>query len=334
MTLNTFKEVEAKYNNTKPVNGSVIKKEYDIRPIGKRSKPEDRICKINDNCYALTLWSGISDAPLYKGMQVSSKDLVALSAPIVWRRHANGSETVTIHNSRFSYSTSWIKFLSEQLPEGLSFSIRPRHTVHVVGGLDFYLPKNKIVAVMDKGSRRGSDASFEKALTFRRHWANGKTYRWSLVGDNYNAGLTTKSGYQIDKEMKAPFKDDIKSFREWALAIIPMLTVPDTWDEYRDLILANVRTVKNECDAAGLAMGMVPRTEDWWKRVPKVIWQTAIRDEDNPARLPMVYGFISHLNRGSYGHRGDAFDKFSKEKVMADMNSYINEACGFRKKAE
>ena len=51
--LNSFEQVEACYNNTKPIISKNQTLQHDIRPIGDRGRKWERIAKVSDTCYML-----------------------------------------------------------------------------------------------------------------------------------------------------------------------------------------------------------------------------------------------------------------------------------------
>ena len=51
--LNCFEQVEACYNNTKPIISKNQTLQHDIRPIGDRGRKHERIAKVSDTCYML-----------------------------------------------------------------------------------------------------------------------------------------------------------------------------------------------------------------------------------------------------------------------------------------
>ena len=126
----SFAEVEAHYNSIKPLVSKCHSREQDIRPIGDRKRKYERIKKINRNCYVMMdgYYSG-DDVFRWWFMSndesntVTDKELIRL-APIVWRRHKDGTETVKfrngtgqgLHNGRYS-------FIKRNTPSGIWFNI-------------------------------------------------------------------------------------------------------------------------------------------------------------------------------------------------------------------
>ncbi len=99
--INSFAEVEERYNTTKPVISKKHTKEQDIRPYGVRSRKWERIQKINANCYII--WNGDDGDPYQQlywnwsgSLNPTPKQQMEL-APIVWKRKGN-MESIRIRN--------------------------------------------------------------------------------------------------------------------------------------------------------------------------------------------------------------------------------------------
>jgi hypothetical protein len=140
----TFAEVEAIYNNTVPMRGR--NKGKDVRPIGDRARDHERVKKISSNCYLLMNGGYYDDVYHYYShrtkMGVTKAEMVAL-APICWKRHSDGTETITVrngigkgaHNSHYS-------FLDRMLPRGMGFIVdNGKQYIRVDAGEALYLPK-------------------------------------------------------------------------------------------------------------------------------------------------------------------------------------------------
>ena len=94
--INTFAEIEDKYNSVKPLVSKNHTKEQDVRPIGARQRKWERIIKVNNNKYILNNgemdtvlfwnWYGEEYAPFVPTM----KEL-EIVAPIVWTRKRDGA---------------------------------------------------------------------------------------------------------------------------------------------------------------------------------------------------------------------------------------------------
>tara|TARA_R110000822_G_scaffold1313_3_gene6003 strand:- start:301 stop:1224 length:924 start_codon:yes stop_codon:yes gene_type:complete len=195
--ISTFKEIEFLYNSIKPMIGK-RNVGHDIRPIDKRSRKWERIIKISANKYAL------SDCHVYH---------ILSEYPIIWERHRDGRETITISNGIGGYShQSRYSFLSRHLPHGLQF-------VGVGNGLQYirlwqgegahlscYLPKHK-------SSKEMYPLVFGRAIG---------SPRWESPDTQYEY-ISPKR--RIRQDVKAPYKKDIEEFLSWFVAITPLLTL-------------------------------------------------------------------------------------------------------------
>lgn len=114
--LNTFDDVVARYESTKAMDGVRFKYTDNIRPIGSRARPFERIAKIDDNTYVL------SDGN-YDGFGKGTARLQALTTggAILWKREADG-DYIHIRNSpKGSTWPSRSLFLSGYLPTAMRF---------------------------------------------------------------------------------------------------------------------------------------------------------------------------------------------------------------------
>ena len=145
----TFDAVASYYERIKPLRGAnnVGK---DIRPIGDRKRKHERIVKVSDNCYALSDgWHYGDDVfkAWYRNAEYTptSKDM-EFYAPIVWRKHKDGTETVTMRNGSGSGAHNMrYAFLYRHSPKGLHF--RNRSGKHFIAAADktYYLAKGTTV---------------------------------------------------------------------------------------------------------------------------------------------------------------------------------------------
>ena len=117
----SFAEVENIYNRTKPMRGK--NKGKDVRPIGDRKRYHERVKKISANCYALMNGGYYDDVfGYYYNTKTGQPTLneIAKLAPVVWRRHKDGTETVTIRNGiGDGCHMSHYSFLDRMLPRGM-----------------------------------------------------------------------------------------------------------------------------------------------------------------------------------------------------------------------
>ena len=162
-------------------------------------------------------------------------------APIVWRRHRDGTTTIKVrngtgqgaHNSRYS-------FLDRHLPNGMRFIIRNgKHFIGTVGA-EYYLAKSKTAAKcalpQSKHKNRWNSYLTSRddgvALTFRVD--NDK-----ITFVDGGKPLPVPPKVRVDKKAKAKMKDAIAEFREWAFTMYPLLPVKDR--EYADRMRTEVR---------------------------------------------------------------------------------------------
>ena len=229
-----FDEVEAWYNNIKPLVSKLHIREDDIRPIGDRNRKWERIVKISRNCYALSdgYHEGDDKFTPYGIHEYDYKTKTTTThwdrlgkmeyyAPIVWRKHKDGTETVQIRNcigSNSSYSVGRYAFLHRHMPRGMTFvmgnslqyvSLRGLTTVNA-----HYLAKCKTVP-------RGYYKQF-KDKNYFKDWMQTKDDNSALVfardGGNWIHNPTTGKSLpqkpKVNKDLKKKYKDDINKFFE------------------------------------------------------------------------------------------------------------------------
>lgn len=322
---NSFEEVEALYNNVKPLGGGQNKGK-DIRPAGDRKRKQERVHKFSDNCYGL-MDGGVGDPHgWWGGYHGEISDSEALRhAPIVWRKHKDGSQTVTIrnesgqgaHNSRYA-------FLDRHIPRTMRFSIRNGKHFIMHGGKDYFLAKsntfpatyvNKLKA---DAKARGVEVSpwmrqFVSrddgvALTFKRV-SDG-----NFVLETGGKALPKPPRTLVKKAQKAKHKKAINDFWDWMVAMAPMIPTDDwqyTANMRKELIIHANPEYAN-------------RT--WFSSREDIPANIAIRiltDYNNPMRLNMAVNFVSQSDIKSAETVDDA------KRVRAQYNRWINKICGF-----
>ena len=227
--LNTFEAVKLRYENTTPMRGK-RNTELDIRPLDDRRYKHRRIIKVDDNCYALSDGWHYGDplnAPFAysTGFKPTPTDTETYS-PIVWRRYADGTETVTVRNAGFGSGTvvERHKLLRRWLPRGLKLRAGDRdgrHYIQCASGTH-YLPKASMVPsdiyyAMNASGRSGMAITDEATLVFRRE---GDVFVLASP-----APVETKRA--VNKELKAAFRKPIAEFREWMAVMLPMMPLGD-----------------------------------------------------------------------------------------------------------
>ena len=342
--FSSFEAVETRYNSTKPIGGIHLTPEDDVRPIGNRRRKWERIVKISKNCYALVTYSHVNNVNIWGGGRDDLDTLkdVERTAPIVWRKHKDGSETVTIHNSQTSCSTGWYEFLRRFTPAGIFFYNRGVHKIEAntpSGRQDYILPFNKFTSkritkrtgyeTYIKRNKLGCTPKFEKGLTFQRGEADGRV-AWTLVSESYNPEDGSRGVTYVDKDAKAKLKPQIEQFRDWAMAIAPMLTLPKGYEDRTALhstLMADIAETAALCDldTNRLQHGL---WGNWWFNTDTAIWKHAVAHEDSPARMAMVYGFLLY-NRSC---RPWGVDEDTSEDIKRRFNTYMNRSLGLVKK--
>lgn len=228
--LNTFDEVKNWYERTKPVREKTHGTSRDVRPIDERRYKERRIAKIDDNCYVLSdgghYGSGIGWQPYTQGANYTptTEDLVRF-APIVWRRAADGTETVAVRNAGYGSNTvaSRHEFLFQHMPQGIKLwrgNNNGKHWLRAASGETFFPTATAVPQMIH-------DAAQNK----RRYWA-----RWLTLEDNATVTFR-RDGAQfhligealpepmrrVDKETKGQYAQAIREFTDWTMVIVPML---------------------------------------------------------------------------------------------------------------
>ena len=321
-----FKEVEAHYNNTTPLRGEQnIGK--DIRPIGDRNRKWERIVKVSPNCYALsdgyhfgdevfTCWTygGANYTPTLADMEKY--------APIVWRKKRDGTEEVTLrngygpgaHNGRYA-------FLYRHTPPAMWFRIRNGKHFVETGGREYYLAKVRTTprpaydAIMNISSthywqKRTKDWAMlhddNSAVTFRKN-EKGK---WAHV-EGTGQDIAQVKAPTVKKEVKAKYKDAIKSFFEWGMTMSPLLPLEDR--EYRR---------EHYSKPEGYTVAAL---------------RNVVTDEEHPMRLALWVMFAADCTDNSWGIHREYYTKTVETKedlqrVRSRYNTFINKKLGFMTK--
>ncbi len=312
----TFAEVESIYNNTKPMRGRNAGK--DVRPIGDRARDHERVKKISANCYLLMnggYYDDVFQWYYFRGKPAipTQAETVAL-APICWKRHSDGTETVTIRNGIGNGAhMSHYSFLDRMLPRGMGFFIQNgKQYIRVDAGEALYLPKCMYVprCVYEANATRNGFTSWMRAtddgsaLTFLREDHGNK---FTLVGDEKDAPKPPRT--LVNKKQKAKYKDAMASYLTWISAMAPMLQVDD-WG-YRSEMKRQVREVTGG---------------GYWNPMTPEIMRQVITKQNHPLRLAMAVDFVS-----SYGTIRNIQSDNDVKVVRAEYNRWINKQCGFTK---
>lgn len=335
----TFADVASWYERTKPLRGA-DNAAKDIRPIGDRKRKWERIVKIDDNCYTLSDGYHHGDEHFgyyYRGEKYTPtlKDM-AFYAPIVWRKHKDGTETVTMRNGTGPGThTGRYQFLYRHSPRNLWFRNRNgKHFIEVRGsGQSYFLAKGDTVpkpmweaahrALADRkkaGVMIPSWQGWERAkndnasLTFKRT-DNG----WELVDGGRAVPVPPKK--RIDTTIKAKLKPHIDTFREWALAIGPMLPLRDYKYEQQ------LRTAMFDwAEETGYTL-----RGRWslYSMFDAKLARKIIADPEHPLRMQLCY---LALTQGELMR--ECTDEDDVKRVKAAFNRWVNKQLGLVKEVK
>lgn len=338
--LTTFAAIEDLYNKVKPLRG---KKHggQDVRPIGDRKRPWERIVKISDDCYALSDGWNFGDSifgRLYCSSGRPSGEDLEFFAPIVWRRHEDGTETIKIRNGDGPHSHQGrYAFLHRCLPRGLSFSLGQHSRQYIYSrGTKHFLDKGTTVpkVVMDEERKAkqeweaknvgktyrsymtwATDALDEASLTFTY-----KGDKWYLVSHGGDKEEPPKPRVVIDHDAKNALKEQIEAFRAWVHIIAPMTEMTKIYNksDYGDTI----------CDWQKANGEPYPRQWGGFnRRVTPALARAIIADPEHPLRVAMAAFAISEANLKESCE--------VQEEVTAlkgRFNRWINKVLAFNKK--
>jgi hypothetical protein len=336
--FSNFKMVVAHYESINPLVSKLHTLEDDIRPIGDRNRKHERIVKISRNCYALSdghhegdnkfLPYGVQSYDHKTKTSTTHWDRLGKMeyyAPVVWRKHKDGTETVKIRNftgSNSGYEISRYSFLERHMPNGMQF-IMGHSALQYVGtvGEKHYLAKCKTVP-------RGY---------YKAH-SNQSYYKWMQTTDDNSALVFTSSKIigkwvhdpttgkslplkpKVNKELKKKYKDDIDKFFEWGMTMSPMLPLSHNY---------------NSTKAEELREHFGGRHDTFTPTCAREI----LRSPNHPMRLNYWVMFTSQIGDSSYDYESRKWEytymvkhvetKEQLQKVKNKFNTFINMNAGF-----
>ena len=328
--IDSFGKVATLYESIKPLISKCHTREQDIRPIGDRARKHERIKKINDNCYVLTDGYHSGDDVFQSwygsgGGKPTEAEVIKL-APIVWRKHRDGSETITVRNATgvTSAHTSRYSFLQRCLPRGIGFSIdQGKQFIHCRGER-YYLAKSNTLAAfaVPTGTRIHQ---WTKDLTSRDDGV-ALTFRFKDHDVSYDSGGKAKPippVQRIDKLSKTKMKPYLDKFRQWAFTMAPL------WDYGSH---DQVRKVNQE--VSKYVGNKWFRSSEVFKDNPKLS-REIIKDEEHPLRVALAFTIINGTHYDALteqgGRRYMGYDNVTESSVKAQYNAKINQVCGFIK---
>lgn len=346
--LNSFDEVAETYAKTKPMVSKNHTVEQDVRPIGKRARKWERIIKVNDHCYALSC-GGYAD-PVFNwgfGQQLKEHPLtakdIALCSPIVWRKHKDGTETVTVRNGPGEWQhNSTYSFISRALPRELWFRQTREGKQFIYNrsaGQTLHLPKTRSVPrhVMEHhkknaASRKSTwyDHKYLKAfqtgddglsVTFKRE-ADG---RFTLVGEPQKVMVER---VRVNKDQKREFKEHIDTLYQWCLAMYPMLRNQLSWNFIHEANKELMEIAKEH-----KIKGFVNSWGDLFKHSEASLVQAILKDPEHVMRYHLGLAGIKTIKEAD--HDCEEEDEALRAKyIRAKFNNWINKVAGFATKVK
>jgi len=228
--LNSFDGIEKIYNNITPMRGR--RKEWDIRPLQKRSKWWERIVKVNDSTYVLCDgWSNYGDPTLTEEQKAEDLARVLTMCPIVWERRADGDYIQIRSNLNSSPSWSRYKFLDTYLPAKLrhDFDSSGRH----------WITHQEQRHLLPKGINKHDYNP--RTQQHERVQREDKYLEFKYVG--LNQFELTHGGYKkttpvVQREMTKQYNKKIRELWQYAKVILPVFgyTLHDQIREKRELL--------------------------------------------------------------------------------------------------
>lgn len=324
----TFDDVKKAYDSIKPLGGA-DNAGKDIRPIGDRRRKHERIVKISDSCYALSdgYHYGDNIFTIYGANRAISEKGMEFYAPVVWRKHRDGTETVKIRNGTGPNNahTGRYMFLWRHMPRGLTFVQTQQGKQFVaINGVNsrIFLAKGKTVPA-EMYAAIGTHHSWAKgwamkyddkaALLFKRSGSS-----WELISHNGEEPVPPRT--VVDKKLKAKYKDSILAFRSWAITMTRMLDMHD-WNVRNEYDMQFREWVKANTDGYFRYYGPIQ------KRVPTDLIRDIVATEDHPMRLHLAVTMMWETNM----YAQPIQDQSDLTYVNVRLNRWVNAALGFNK---
>ena len=342
--FSSFDEVVKHYESIKPLVSKLHTREDDIRPIGDRNRKYERIVKISRNCYALSdghhegdnkfLPYGIEDYDHKTKTSTFHWDRLGKMeyyAPVVWRKHKDGTEAVQIRNcigDNGHFSMGRYAFLERHVPRSMQFIMGHSAMQYVeVEGEKHYLAKCKTVP---RGYYKAhSDQSYfrkwmqttddNSALVFTRDGSELPYTGW-LHDETTGKSLPQKP--KVNKELKKKYKDDIDKFFEWGMTMSPLLPLSHEYNH------AKLRELREHFGVVDYVSEFTPTRA-----------REVLRSPNHPMRLNYWVMFTSSVADHNYSSGAGGWEytypvkhvetKEQLQKVKSKFNTFINTNAGF-----
>jgi len=342
--FSSFKVVKDHYESIQPIKERGCGTTRNIRPMGDRARKWERIVRVSRNCYALSdgyhygdnmfpEWGNADYDHKTKTWTIHQDRLGKMEdyAPVVWRRHKDGTETVQLRNvtgSNSGYSIGRYDFLRRHTPFGLSFVAGGNgnqfiHINHKTGNESFFLPKSKTVPrgayKFYKGSRASAHTNWmqlkdcKSALVFKNEGGGA----WSYIS---GGGDTPRQPSKtVKKEVKARYKKRIAAFKEWAFTMGAMLPLRD-YEYIRQMDQETKELAKEEgIDVPSYYGGAFHHLDGKYKR-------KIISNDQHPMRLHLA---VSALREVDFYN---ATDELEVKRIKQRFNTWMNNNLDFIKK--
>jgi hypothetical protein len=304
MRFNTFNQVVAWYEATKPVVSKHHKAEDNIRPIGQRNRKWERIRKVDPETYVLL--DGYYGNTMFANSSRGDAQYEQDMAPIMWKREADGDYIYIRNGTKHSVPFSRFKFLQWFLPSDVSFQYNQqgKHWVRAktsAGYETFPLPKTHYLWDYTRKEATKDDG---RRLKFRAN----EDGTFTRVGEAFKVEVTT-----VDKELKKQWKARIEAFYIQAAALAPMLDT--TWNgkhEYRN-------TINEWCKDSGID---IP-TYGGINQIPNTLVRQIVEEAEHPLRVPLMALVIDEID----GKR-KIESQNDLSSIRASYNRLMNKALG------
>lgn len=350
--INCFADAEKRYNDTKPLVSKHHTLEQDVRPVGDRARKSKRIIKISNTCYALScggradpvfLW-GVHPPKFLAQYPLTLEEIARLS-PIVWRKHEDGTETITIRNGAGEHAHNAIySFIARALPSNLWFkqtNTGKQFVLNTSQSEAVHIPKTTSAPLylveywkgeMQKSStsrwaKRYAAAATEGddglSVTFTLE-QNG---RFTLVG---KAPKVMVDRTRVNKDVKSEYKDDIKQLFSDAMTFYPMMKSQLNWN-FKVETQREAERIAGEHGIAVNGFGSFGT-----KASPELI-RDILKDTAHPLRHSLnilaMFAIDAEIDRSF----PDRYQDLSEEELAKKQNSlvraaftkWINESGGF-----
>lgn len=224
--FSSFEEVETLYKYTIPMGGK-NKTGKNIKPLATRSRSWEQIVKISKNCYVLENRYGYDNLE----KKYKEKEYSLLTAPIVWRKHRDGTETVTISNGIGNYAhNGHYSFLDRFLPFGLTLKIQNGKQFIVMSSAKNHEPPHDLTPIKEEyylAKRYVKMRPYSAQLNWRDDGARltfkritGKP-RYEFVSGGKPIPKAPRK--IVNKNLKAKYKKNIEDFYGYVCAMKPIL---------------------------------------------------------------------------------------------------------------